>query len=366
MTISESALYRYALPLTAPLQLGSEAVTRRRGVLVRLATEEGCVGWGDAAPLPGFSDETLGDVEQHARAALPHWMGTSLLKAQGDLDATLQALPFEAGAPSSFRFAMEGAVVSAAAAAHEASVPEMLGTPRQTVALNALLPRSGANGPTQAVRRQDEGYRAVKVKVGQGSVEEDVARVRAIRKALGASVALRADANRAWSFDEAVTFADGIHDLRIAYVEEPLVDPARLDDFIAKTGLPVALDETTRDTAPSILRDFPDVSAVVLKPTLLGGLQRTREWERVARDTGATPILSGSYESGVGIQMLVALAASGPEVPVGLSTYDRLAADVYDPPLPIGGPNVDVPAVATPSTSRIAWDRLDLIERFSA
>ena len=366
VTISEGALYRYALPLTAPLQLGSEAVTRRRGVLVRLTTEEGCVGWGDAAPLPGFSDETLGDVEQHARAALPRWTGTSFFDAQRDLDAMLQDLPFEAEAPSSFRFAMEGAVVGAAAAAHEASVPEMLGTPRQTVALNALLPRSGANGPTQAVRRQEEGYRAVKVKVGRGGVEEDVERVRAIRDALDASVALRADANRAWSFDEAVTFADGIDDLPIAYVEEPLADPARLDDFIERTSLPVALDETTREAPPATLRGLPGVTAVVLKPTLLGGLQRTREWGRVARDAGAAPVLSGSYESGVGIQMLVALAASGPAVPVGLSTYDRLAADVYAPLLPIGGPNVDVPAVATPSTARIAWERLDLIERVSA
>ncbi len=163
-----------------------------------------------------------------------------------------------------------------------------------------------------------------------------------------------------------MTFADGIDDLHIAYVEEPLADPARLDDFIERTSLPVALDETTREVPPATLRGLPGVTAVVLKPTLLGGLQRTREWGRVARDAGAAPVLSGSYESGVGIQMLVALAASGPAVPVGLSTYDRLAADVYAPPLPIGGPNVDVPAVATPSTARIAWERLDLIERVSA
>ncbi|WP_263786483.1 o-succinylbenzoate synthase [Salinibacter grassmerensis] len=366
VTISESALYRYELPLTAPLRLGNEEVTRRRGVLVWLATEQGPVGWGDAAPLPGFSDETVADVEEHARTALPRWTGTSLFDAQAGLDATLQELPFGADAPSSFRFAVESAVVSAAAAIHETSVPEMMGTPRQTVALNALLPRSGANGPAQAVRRQEEGYQAIKVKVGAEGVEEDAARVRAIREALDASVSVRADANRAWSLAEAVTFAEGTDDLDIAYVEEPLADPASLGDLVERTDLPVALDETTREAAPPIMRDLPDVSAVVLKPTLLGGLRHTREWGRAARETGATPVLSASYESGVGIQMLVALAASGPEVPVGLSTYDRLAADVYAPPLPLGGPSVDVPSVVTPSTSRIARDRLDLVERFSA
>ncbi|WP_103019174.1 o-succinylbenzoate synthase [Salinibacter altiplanensis] len=366
MTISESALYRYELPLTAPLQVGGEQVARRRGVLVRLVAGQGAVGWGDAAPLPGFSDEALGDVEEHARTVLPRWTGRSLFDAPEDLDTMLGGLSFGADAPASFRFSMESALVQVIAAVRETSRPDVLGAPRRVVALNALLPRSTANGPAQAVRRQKDGYRAIKVKVGRGDVEADIDRVQAIRRALNASVALRVDANRAWSYREAVTFSEGIDALNIAYVEEPLANPAGLGALIEDTGLPVALDETTRETAPSTLRDLPDVTAVVLKPTLLGGLRRTREWGTVARETDALPVLSASYESGVGLQMLVALAATGPEVAVGLSTYDRLAADVYAPPLPLGGPRVDVASVVNPSTSQVAWDRLDLIERFSA
>ena len=367
MMISDGAVYRYALPLTAPLQLEGEEVARRQGVLVRLATDQGSVGWGDAAPLPGFSPETLAEVEEHARAVLPQWMGRRLPDGQREpLEDTLRGLPLDASAPPSLRFAMESAMVDMGAAGHPGSVAEELGTPRRTVALNALLPRSVPNGPTQAVRRQEEGYRALKVKVGQGDVEDDIDRVRAIRNALDDSVALRADANRAWSFDEALAFGRATENLELSYVEEPLADPTRLTDLIEKTSLSVALDETTRETTPQALLDGPNVSAVVLKPTLLGGLVKTKSWCRAAQETGATPVLSAAYESGVGLRMLVALAATGPEVPVGLSTYDRLAADVYAPPLPLGGPNVDVASVAAPSASRIAWDRLDLVEQFSA
>ena len=366
VVISEGAFYRYELPLTAPLQLGGDEVNRRRGGLVRVETRRGHVGWGDAAPLPGFSPETLGEVEEQAHAALSRWVGRSVADAQGDLEDTLRALSLGPEVPSSLQFAMEGAAVEVVAAARQTTVPKVLGTPRRTVALNALVPRGGAKGARQAAQFGEEGYRAVKVKVGQRTVEDAIDRVRAIRGALDPSVALRADANRAWTLDEAVAFAEATEALRMAYVEEPLANPARLRDLVEETSLPVALDETTREVPPRRLQNMPGVMAVVLKPTLLGGLRATRSWARAAQEADATPVLSAAYESGVGLQMLVALAATGPDVPVGLSTYDRLAADVYTPPLPLAGPNVDVAPVVDPSTARIAGDRLDLVERYSA
>lgn len=366
VVISECDLYRYELPFTAPLHLNGEESSHRRGLLVRVSTEQGHAGWGDAAPLPGFSAESRSEVEVHARSALSHWPGMHLSEFEEGLVDGMEGLPLDVDSPSSFRFAMESAAVEVLAAVHETAVPDILGEPRQAVTLNALLPRADANARAQALRWQREGYQAIKVKVGGRGVEEDVARVRAVREALDASVALRVDANRAWSLDEAVTFAENVQDLDIAYVEEPLADPTLLSTLVSDTRLPVALDETTRETTPSILRDLTGVSAVVLKPTLLGGLQRTWNWGSVARETDTTRVLSAAYESGVGLRMLVALAAIGPEVPVGLSTYDRLATDVYAPPLPLRGPRIDVASVMDPSPSRIAWDRIELVERFSA
>jgi len=361
--LSEMALYRYDLPLTAPLQLGSAASGQRKGVLVRAVTEQGAVGWGEAAPLPGFSAETLDDVLAGARDVFAPWPDARISVSDTDLGKTLQGLPLGAESPPSLRFAIESAVVEGIAEATGTAVPDMLGARRSTLSLNALI--SHSEGPSRAAELHEEGYRAVKVKVGRAAVAEDTARVRAIRDALDPSVALRLDANRAWSLDQAVSVGEQLSDLKIDYVEEPLADPAQLRDLVARTGLSVALDETTRETSPAILRELPSVSAVVLKPTLLGGLRATWDWCRVADETGATPVLSAAYESGVGLRMIVALAATGPEVPVGVSTYGRLAADVYDPPLPLSGPTVDVAAVWAPWDAQIAWDRLTLIDRLS-
>jgi O-succinylbenzoate synthase len=346
VVVADVHLYRYELPLTAPLRLGDATLRHRRGLLLRVDTEQGAVGWGDAAPLPGFSDETLSAVVACARDAVPRWTGTEIPDGEAALDRSLAAHPLGPEAPPSLRFAMESAVVMLLAAARDTSVPVVLGDARSTVALNALITHPEDDGPGQADRYREQGYRAVKVKVGRGAVEADAKQIRAIHRALGDSVALRADANRAWSLEEAAAFSEATREVPIAYVEEPLADPSQLSDLAGQTDLPIALDETTREVEPEFLRDGPSVTAVVLKPTLLGGVQKTRAWSRTAREHGATPVLSAAYESGVGLRMLVALAAVGPDTPVGLSTYDRLAADVLRTPLRVDGPVIDVASVA--------------------
>ncbi len=59
-------LFRYQIPLTAPIQLGNVRIEMREGLLLR--HEAGCaLSWGEAAPLPGFSSETLPQVIDAAR-----------------------------------------------------------------------------------------------------------------------------------------------------------------------------------------------------------------------------------------------------------------------------------------------------------
>lgn len=365
VVVSHVFLYRYDLPLTAPLQLGGEEVRRREGLLVRILTEAGDEGWGEAAPLPGFSREELSEVVAHARRVLSRWPGVRIPASETDLKGTLQRLPVGTKCPASLHFAMDSAVLELIAMAADNSVATVLGATRPTIELNALIPHSETGVARRAALLQEEGYRALKVKVGGSPVEDDIARVQKIREVIDPDVDLRLDANRAWSLEQAVVFAEGLSGLDVAYVEEPLADPEMLDDLVARTGLPVALDETTREVMPVALRRSPSVSAVVLKPMLLGGLSRVRAWCEAARETGATPVLSAAYESGVGLRMLVALAAAGPETPVGLSTYGRLAADVHATRLSLGGPRVHVASVTPPAAPRIDQDRLELVDRFS-
>lgn len=364
VTVADVDLYRYELPLTTPLRLGSSTIEHRRGLLVRLTAADGTVGWGEAAPLSGFSAETLADVIEHVHSVAPQWIGTRVPAPEDSLDRALQVLPGDNEGPASLQFAMESAVVDLLATAGGTSIAAVLGAPRSTVELNALITNPLDGGGEQAARLRDAGFRAVKVKVGRGAVADEAEGVRALRRALGDGIALRLDANRAWSMEAAVAFAEALRGVDVTYVEEPLADPGRLEAFVAQTGLPVALDETTREVGPDVLRGHP-VSAVVLKPTLLGGLRKTRQWIRAAREHDVTPVISAAYESGLGLRMLVALAATASAAPAGLSTYDRLAADVLTPRLPLEGPTVDVDAV-TALDFALDWGRLDSVPEFSS
>lgn len=315
-----ATVHRYSLPLSDAGDTGE----RREGALLELRDAEGNAGWGEAAPLPGFSRESLDDALRQ-------------LAAPGGTEEELYP---------SVRFAMELAQLNLRAAACGEPLPRMLSpAPRDTVELNALLSRDPQHAPAEARRLREAGYSAVKLKVGRDTVDEDAALTRRVAEALE-GVSLRLDANRAWSLEEALAFARGVEGLDVEYVEEPLADPALLSRFAAQSGLPVALDESLARMPAAALEDHGYASAVVLKPTLLGGLARTLTLAARAEDLGMKAVVSSAFESGVGMLGLVALAAAlpGEGYPAGLDTYRRLGADVLRPPLELG-PELDAPGL---------------------
>jgi O-succinylbenzoate synthase len=157
-------------------------------------------------------------------------------------------------------------------------------------------------------------------------------------------VRLRLDANRAWGFEAAAEFARLVEGTGYEYVEEPLADPAGLARLARDRGVPVALDESLVGMEPGELERHRYARAVVIKPTLLGGISHALQLADRATELGMTPVVSAAYETVVGMLALVALAAGigGGAVPAGLDTYRQFAADVLRPPLDLSAPVLDV------------------------
>ncbi len=340
-------LYRYELPLSEPLTLGETTLHRREGLLLELTGEGGAVGWGEASPLPGFSGESLEEAAEQLRDLASSVVGREVtedwIDPDGDFGRDLDSMDL---APSA-RFGFELALWNLCAASRGRSLPELI-TPRPaaTVPVSALISGPPDMALREASRARSAGYAAVKLKVGGRAVEEDLELVRAVEKELGDTVALRLDANRAWSLEEAAWFARGTAGLRFEYVEEPLADPAQLPVLVRETGVRVALDESLAGMQPGALEAHSYARAAVIKPTLVGGLSRTLRFERRASRLGLRPVISSAYETGVGTSALLALAAGvgDKEVPAGLDTYRWLAGDVVRPRLGLPAPRVDVRA----------------------
>jgi len=220
------------------------------------------------------------------------------------------------------------------------------GTPLASVRLNALLAGAREDILREARAAVARGYRSLKIKVGKNPVRDEIATVLQIAAVIPRNVTLRLDANRAWSLADALEFAHGVKDCPVEYIEEPVREATALGEFILRSGAPAALDESLdsvgADALPQRLR------AIVIKPTLCGGLSGALRWTRIAQQAAVTPVISSAFESAVGLRALVELASviHGADVAAGLDTGRWFARDVADAPFEITNGAVDVAALS--------------------
>ena len=223
-------------------------------------------------------------------------------------------------------------------AAREAACGTWPSPVRDRVAVNAVVPAADpSTASSLAAAAVAAGARCVKVKVG---TPDDERRVSAVRDAVGPGVALRLDANGAWSVDHALAVIGRLARLDLELVEQPvesLDDLARLRRRLA-VAVPLAADEAVRSIADARrLRRLAAADVVVVKVQPLGGVAAALE---VAEMAGVPAIVSSLYETSVGLAAGLALAAALPELPYacGLGTAALLAGDVVvDPLVPEGG-----------------------------
>lgn len=326
-------LYAYRLPLTEPVFVRGHRLEQREGLLIHLVSESGHEGWGDIAPLPGFSRESLAEAQQQARLACTRLEGRAY---EDDPDLLASLLP-------SVRFGFDSAYMMLGADFHNTGAGVWMGGEEYRVRLSALLAGSTDACVAAARRAVTREYETFKLKVGQGTVEEQVERIRRVRDVLPGTAALRLDANRAWSLESARAIAQALPDFQPAYVEEPLADITQLTAFHESTGWALALDETLQGLKPD--QPLPDIQGVVawiLKPTLLGALNDIIEWQDRACRSKKVAVISAAYESGVGIRMLAEIASRITKWAAGLDTYRFLAADVFEPRLDFDVGFIDV------------------------
>jgi L-alanine-DL-glutamate epimerase-like enolase superfamily enzyme len=214
----------------------------------------------------------------------------------------------------------------------------------------AAADRAGA--AEQASVARAGGFRCVKAKVGIG---DDAGRLAAVRAVLGRDIAIRVDANGAWSHDEAVATLRMLEPVGIELCEEPvrgLEQTRRL--AAAVPGIPIALDETA--SAIGALDDRV-CQAVCLKIAGCGGITGLLDAVRRARATGYEVYLASTLDGPLGIAAaLHAAAAIGPDRPSGLATLG-LYADRPDP-LPAVQGRLGVPGGAGLGDGLTSWYRM--------
>ncbi|MGH3501651.1 MAG: o-succinylbenzoate synthase [Nocardioidaceae bacterium] len=225
------------------------------------------------------------------------------------------------------------------AAAREAAETGFPSPRRDRVPVNCTVPAVGP-GQASALVTAPHGCRTAKVKVSEPgqTLAADVARVAAVRAALGPDGRLRVDANGGWSVDDAVHAITALADYDLEYVEQPCATVEELAEVKRRVDVPIAADESIRRAGdPMRVRQLEAADIAVLKVQPLGGV---RACLRIAEQIGMPVVVSSALESSVGIAAGVALAAALPELPYacGLATTSMLTHDlVADPMTPVDG-----------------------------
>jgi len=333
------SLSRHSLRLREPLASAHGTVAERVLFGVALTDRDGASGFGEAAPLPSYDGVEAEQVERALRSYARALAGADgqdgaqiieTCRAVADLPVALAAVDLALWDRAGRR---EGRPVAALLA----------GAPAGAVAVNATLSaldRAGA--AEQAGRAAREGFACVKLKVGVG---DDPGRVAAVRAAAGPQMALRLDANGAWSVEEAVASIEALAPAGLELVEEPVHGIGAVRRVRERVAVRIAIDETAGE--PGAL-GAGVADAVCLKISRCGGISGLIAAAALVRAGGGEVYLASTLDGPLGVAAAVhaaaALASRGPLAPCGLATLS-LFAELSDP-LPARGGSIVVPAGA--------------------
>jgi o-succinylbenzoate synthase len=314
----------------------------REGVIVELRDAEGVVGVGEASPFTALGGGTVADVlallEERCEALL--------------LDPAPAALPLRGPGVAALRCALDTALLDLEGQRRGLSIAALLNPGAlMRVPVNAVI---GAGSPDEVASFGADavaaGYQTLKLKVGVGGLDADLARVEALRLRCPAAE-IRVDANGAWDEQHARAALERLLPLRIELIEQPVA----ADDLDALKRLRwadigrLAADETIEDedSARRVL-SASAADLLVLKPMRLGGLRPALAIARRAARTGVGCFVTTTFDSSIGTALALQLAAALPSTPVahGLSTGEHLAADVVAEPLVPKAGEMELPNVA--------------------
>jgi o-succinylbenzoate synthase len=315
--------------LRAPFSSAWGSILERSLVIVRLEGADGHVGLGEAAPLPDYHGVNVDDVLEaleaardtltaapanaSPREALGEWTRVAAVPAVAAVDLALWDL--EGRRAKQPVWALLGA-----------SAPE----PVEVNYTIAAADRAGA--ASEAAHARAAGFRCVKAKVGIG---DDAGRLAAVRAVLGPDVAIRLDANGAWSVEHAVAALRALAAVGLELCEEPVRGLEQTREVAAAMPeVAIALDETA--SAAGALENRV-CQAVCLKIAACGGITGLLDATRRARRAGYEVYVASTLDGPLGIAAALHVAtALRPDRFCGLATLG-LFAGREDPLRPSGG-----------------------------
>jgi len=248
MRITELEAIPLALPFREPYVTASGTLERRETILLRLGTDAGLVGLGEAVPLSLRGGEMLEGVLRAIGKLARRLRRVELAALEGEdpLGAAIDAFVEVAAGrrlPPPAAAALETAIFDLAGKVAGMPLWQLLRAEEvEPVECNAtLVAGEPASVAAAAESWANEGFRSFKLKLGTG---DDLDQVAAVREATGESARIRVDANGSWALGDATSILRRLEPLGVELAEEPVSGLRDLARLRAGTSIPIAADES--------------------------------------------------------------------------------------------------------------------------
>jgi muconate cycloisomerase len=316
------------IPTARPHGLSFGALTSINYVIVKIHTDGGQVGLGEAATLggPTWSEES----QETIKATIDNYLA-KLILGEDPFRVEWMLKKMDKGVKGNLfaKAAIEMGLFDIVGKSLGVPVYQLLGgLCHEKVPLSwSLATMNPKQEAEEAVERVEKGWGILKLKVGMKSIDEDVLRVKTVREAVGDRVKIRVDANQGWDYVTARKAIAAMEEYGIEFVEQPV--PRWNMNGMARVAkainVPVMADEslcTMRDAITIVKKEAADIFA--LKLTKSGGLLNSKGIASVAEAYGIGCYVGSMIETGIGTAAYLHCATSTSNLSYGCELWGPL------------------------------------------
>jgi o-succinylbenzoate synthase len=321
-----------------------------RGVLrhkdsyfIKVSQDKGAklCAWGECAPLRGLSVENFASLEQKI-ADVCDYINHHEISFEDEAAAYTLAAQLADEQWPSLRFGLETAFLDYFHGCDRKIMDNPWSeSPFQPISINGLVWMSDKQHMLEQLKSKlAEGFSCIKIKIGAIGFEDEIALLKFIRQHYSAEeITIRVDANGAFDEKDVFRKMDALAQYAVHSIEQP-VPPAHftlMRKLCAQSPLAIALDEeligVNGFSRRAELLDEIRPQYIILKPSLLGGMEACREWIRLAEERNIGWWMTSALESNVGLNAIAQFTATyQPKIPQGLGT-GQLYHNNIDSPL---------------------------------
>lgn len=336
MRISDVRIEKVRIELVKPFKIALGVIADFYTMLIQVKTDAGISGLGEGSPMEIITGETIDTTLAAAEEIKKLVLGRDPFDLQGLHELIDERFPHNPSA----RAAFDMALYDLCARSQNLPLYKYLGAQRSAVENDVTLAIDSLDTMVaKAKEHAAKGYSILKVKVG-GTEEQDVQTVAAIRKAVGSSMRIFADANQGWTKETAPRIINQLAPYDLLFVEQPVPrhDREGLAEVRAKAKLPIMADESVFDVsdAQQVL-GLQAADYINIKLMKCGGIFNALRINALCEDAGVKCVTGCMMDTSIGITAAASFSAAAENVV--FTDLDSLS-HIKDPGLPQGAVQV--------------------------